>query len=43
MREKDGDMRHGKKGDEKYLIGKKTKAGQKQHDCGGTPVNRKVF
>ena len=43
MREKDGDMRHEKKEDEKYLIGKKTKARQKQLDCSGTPVNRKVF
>ena len=43
MRDKDGDMRHGKKRGEKYLIGKKAKAGQKQHYCSGTPINRKVF
>ena len=42
MMEKDGDMRHEKKGDEKYLIGKETKAGQKQLDCSGTPID-KVF
>ena len=43
MREKDGDMRHEKKGDEKYLIGKKKKAEQRQLDCSGTPIDKKVF
>ena len=43
MSEKDGDMRHKKKEGEKYLIGKKAKAGQKQHYCSGTLVNMKVF
>ena len=43
MREKGGDMRHKKKWDVQYLIWKVIKAGQKQHNCNESPVNKKVL